>query len=321
MATIHQLESGKWLARVRRVGFEPQSLVHPSKIEALKWASGIELAMKQGTFKSTRDASKVTLTEAWDRYLKEITPLKKGALRETQRIRLLQRTALAKRTLASVRGLDLAAYRDKRLKQVSPRTVQVEMATISHLYTICRTEWGMESLDNPLRAVRYPRVNNARERRLAKDEEQALRSRLCPKMNAAMTLALETGMRRGEIAALRWDQVGAQVITLRDTKNGHQRHVPLSSAARALLQSLPRTDQGLVIGLADDVISQRFKRACTAEAIVDLHFHDLRHEATSRLFEKGLIEMEVASVTGLRSLAMLKRYTHISAEHLARRLG
>lgn len=92
---------------------------------------------------------------------------------------------------------------------------------------------------------------------------------------------------------------------LEDTKNGSRRLVPLSSKARALLDSLPARMDGKVFSLAPHSVSQYFNRACKAAAVKDLHFHDLRHEGTSRLFEKGLSLMEVASITGHRMLSRL----------------
>ena len=165
MATFRKLSNGKWFVRVRRIGYSEQSQAFSTRPEAELWAAEIESKILRGSFISTKEAEQTTLAEAWDRYLREITPTKKGAKRERSRIMLLQKSSLGNRYLASVRGVDIATYRDARLKEVSPRTVQVEMATISHLYTICRKEWGMEYLTNPVMSVRSPKVNNARDRR------------------------------------------------------------------------------------------------------------------------------------------------------------
>ncbi|PPD41530.1 MAG: hypothetical protein CTY16_15835 [Methylobacter sp.] len=277
--------------------------------------------MLRGSFICTKESERTTLAEAWDRYLKEITPTKKGAKRERSRIMLLQKSTLGCRYLASVRGVDIATYRDARLKEVSPRTVQVEMATISHLFTICRKEWGMEYLTNPVMSVRSPKVNNARDRRFCFGEEDVIREHLNPEMNAVITIAIETAMRRSEIASLRWDMIRGDVVTLKETKNGTVRHVPLSSVAKKTLSALPRREDGRVFGLYIDDMTHRFKAACNTAGVEGMRFHDLRHEATSRLFERGFSIMEVASITGHKSLAMLQRYTHIAASDLAKRLG
>lgn len=148
-------------------------------------------------------------------------------------------------------------------------------------------------------------------------------------------LALETAARLGELLALEWRDIdaGRRVAVLRGvggrgTKNGDEsRAVPLSSAALVVLQEL----QALPLGIdgrvfywwaGSDSFNKTWRRACACAGIEDLRFHDLRHEATSRLFEKGVFEgVEVAAITGHKTLQMLKRYTHLRAADLARKLG
>jgi integrase len=139
-----------------------------------------------------------------------------------------------------------------------------------------------------------------------------------------VALAIETGMRRGELLALQWSNVDLErrIAFLPITKNGESRGVPLSTRAVATLRGLPASSNGRVFGeLTTDALKQSFKRAARRAGISGLRFHDLRHEATSRFFEKGLNVMEVASVTGHKTLQMLKRYTHLSVTDLATRLG
>ncbi|AWP23171.1 hypothetical protein C4901_07385 [Acidiferrobacter sp. SPIII_3] len=139
----------------------------------------------------------------------------------------------------------------------------------------------------------------------------------------AITWAIETAMRRGETVAMRWEHWDrkARVFLLTETKNGTARRVPLSTAAIAVLEGLPKQLDGRVFGVHSASISRAFAATCKAAGIEGLTFHDLRHEATSRLFEKGLNPMEVAAITGHKTLQMLKRYTHLRAEDLVGRLG
>jgi integrase len=137
-------------------------------------------------------------------------------------------------------------------------------------------------------------------------------------------LALETAMRQDELVSLRWEHIdlNRQIAHLPDTKNGEARTVPLSSAAIRVLRSLPRSLHGQVFpGLTTEAVKRAYIRAVRRAEIEDLRFHDLRHEATTRLFEKGLNIMEVASITGHKDLRMLRRHTHLKAEDLARKLG
>nr|WP_226832489.1 site-specific integrase [Acidithiobacillus sulfurivorans] len=179
----------------------------------------------------------------------------------------------------------------------------------------------MEGLRNPVLSVRKPSPGKARDRRLSPIEEKKLLGECTPSLKAIILFALETGMRRGEIRKMLWKDVDLNKCTaqLFDTKNGEDRTIPLSSRAVNVLKSLPRNINGKVFPGAD--ISHTFAAACKRAGIEDLRFHDLRHEATSRLFEKNLNPMQVAAITGHKTLQMLKRYTHLRAEDLAKLLG
>lgn len=139
-----------------------------------------------------------------------------------------------------------------------------------------------------------------------------------------MIVAIETGMRLGEILNMQWHNIDLKnsTVVLKDTKNGERRVVPLSSRARKTIASLPRHIAGEAFpGLSNTAVSHRFILLRKKLEIEDLRFHDLRHEATSRLFEKELDMMEVASIAGHKTLHMLKRYTHLKAEYLVKKLG
>ena len=137
-------------------------------------------------------------------------------------------------------------------------------------------------------------------------------------------------MRRGKISAMRWEHVDQRARVLEIPTPSSRtpgrakptpKFLPLSTRAIAVLNSLPRQIDGRVWSMRPDSITQVFERVCEAASIEGLTFPDLRHEATSRLFEKGLNPMEVAAITGHKTLQMLKRYTHLRAEDLVGRLG
>lgn len=327
MATIVERSAG-WQAKIRRKGYPAQSRTFDSKADAEKWARGVEHAMDRGCFVDSREAERTTLAEALERYEREVTPRKKGAKQERLRIALWRRDPLAQYSLANIRGADLAAWRDKRLNAgTSPTTVRNDLALLSHLFNTAIKEWGLESLSNPIEKIKMPTAARARDRRLVGDEEmrllEACRASSCPWLAPVVTLALETAMRQGEMLSLTWDNIDLprRVAHLPDTKNGESRDVPLSTAAVTVLSTLPRAINGRTFPLSQDNLEGYWRRAVKAAEIADLRFHDLRHEATSRLFEKGLNPMEVAAITGHKTLQMLKRYTHLRAEDLASRLG
>lgn len=325
MAALQQ-RNGSWRAIIRLKGFLPVTKTFDTKEEAKVWAGETEAKMKRGTFVDRAEVERTTLHEALDRYLREVTPGKKGAATETNTIRRLQRHPLALRSLAVVRGVAVAEYRDERLKTVTANTVRIELALLSHLFTIALKEWGLP-VDNPVRAIRLPKLPKGRERRLNGDEEARLlaackRSR-SPWLEPIVRFAIETAMRQSEILGLRWEDVDLSrpVATLYDTKNGDTRIVPLSSQAVAVLREIPRSFDGRMFPVAQSSLEHSFHNACVRAEITGLRFHDLRHEATSRLFEKNLTIMEAALVTGHRTLQMLKRYTHLRADDVAKKLG
>lgn len=334
MASVRRHGKG-WQARIVRKGEPTISKTLPTKAEALRWAAITEADLLRGSYVHKRESEKVTLKAALERYRQQISPSKKSVSVEGYRINYWQAQKLAAKTLAAITPADIVKWRDNRLAQgISPSTIQKELALLSHVYTIADKEWLLD-IENPVTRVRRPKVQNARERRVSPEELAAILQHCSSELGSIVQLAIETAMRRGEIISLRWQYVdtGKRVAILPDTKNGSRRVVALSGKAVAVLQGLPKRADGRVFGLLESGISQGFRKACARarqayrdnggtdpDFLVGIHFHDLRHEATSRLFELGLSVMEVASMTGHKTLAMLKRYTHIDAVRLADKL-
>ena len=243
--------------------------------------------------------------------------------------------------LAALSPLVLADWRDRRLAAgCKPATVRRELGIISAVINWARKEL-MFAIENPVAAVRLPAPGKARERRLDADEEQRLLAALeyrpggrpdgkryregtrNPWVKPLVQLALETAMRRGELLSLRWENVDLEkrVALLPETKNGEARKVPLSSGAVEILKSLPRSLDGRVFPVSANALKLAWARATRRAGLKDLHFHDLRHEATSRLAEKLPNVIELSAVTGHKDLRMLKRYYHPRAEDLAKKLA
>lgn len=344
MASILKRGEYSYQAVIRRRGFPSQTKTFDTKAEAQKWARMIERDMDRGAWRDTSAAERSTLGDVLRRYLAEVTPAKKGASIEASKINAILRDPICSQRMTALSGMELAGWRDRRLKQVKGSTTNRELAIISHAIEIGRKEWGL-NIENPCRLVRRPAGSVPRDRRLTVDEERFLRLALqCtrnPLVGSMTFFAIETAMRRGELLDLKWEHVNLEKRTafLPDTKNGEARTVPLSSAALEILRSLEPKARGNVFPITMEGFKQAYERAverarelyvkeCTGQGklpdrkfVIDLHFHDLRHEAASRLFEKGLNVMEVASITGHKTLQTLKRYTHLRAEELARKLS
>ncbi|EDU8207600.1 site-specific integrase [Salmonella enterica subsp. diarizonae] len=276
---------------------------------------------------------KLSLSRALDRYLDTVSVHKRGYQQEFWRVGVIKRHPVTQKMMDEVTTVDIAAYRDDRLAQVNPRTgkpisgdtVRLELALLSSLYNLAKVEWGT-CRANPVEAVRKPKASPGRDRRLTSSEERRL-SKYFQARNAELYtifhLALETGMRQGEILSLRWEHLDLQhgVAHLPVTKNGSVRDVPLSRRARQLLQQLPVQLSGPVFHYKSSGFKSAWRAARQYLKIENLHFHDLRHEAISRLFELGTLNvMEVAAISGHKSLNMLKRYTHLRAYQLVSKL-
>ena len=324
-----------WQAQIIRRGHERQYKTFDTKAEAEAWARQIEGEMDRGVFVSRAEAETTSLADALDRYAREVVPRKRSGTRELSTVGVWRSSPLGTRPLASVRGKDIAGViRGMEGEGLSPNTIRIRLALLSHLFNTARTAWGMESLSNPVDIVKgqRPKIPGGRTRRLVDDDQTRLLAAAQaydagPHAGVGIAniiiLAIETAMRRGEIAAMRWDHLDrkAKVLLIPETKNGAPRQVPLSTSALAVLDALPRRPDGRVWGMRPDSISQAFGRVCKAAGITGLTFHDLRHEATSRLFERGLNPMQVAAITGHKTYQMLKRYTHLRAEDLVGMLG
>ena len=329
--------------KIRKVGFPPVSRQFDKKADAERFAIDTLKAMVDGTWVDRREVDATMLSEALDRYEREITPGKKGASREKSVLARLRRHKIAKKAVSRVRSSDVAGYRDERLAEgLAGNTVRLELALLGHLFTIGIKEWDWP-LTNPVRSVRMPKVAAGRDRRLevrpdenGKTEEQRLIAACVASKSRHLLfivqLAIETGMRQSEILGLRWENIDLEdrIAHLADTKNGDARDVPLSPAAIGIIRGLLpgdgevtplRKPVGLLFPVGQMSVVHSFARACAAAGIVGLRFHDLRHEATSRLFERGFGIQQVASITGHKTLQMLKRYTHLRAADLAKQLA
>ncbi len=327
-----------WQAIVRIKGHETVAHTFDTKAQAEEWHEETRFEIRRGRYFSRKEVENTTLAEALDRYEREILPSKKSQRPVRVVIRQWLAHPLAKRALVSIRGSDIAAWRDHRLKTLSPNTVRLDLALLSHLFTIAIKEWGMTGLVNPVQQIRKPKLPKGRDRRLNPGElDRIVKASCSPLLPEIIRFALETAMRRGEITGMTWKLVDLKkrTATLLDTKNGEKRIVPLSLEAVRILSGIPRRIDGQVWGLEDQSVTRAFERAVSrARAVykkeceekkgnpdpsflVDITFHDLRHEATSRFFELGFDATKVKEITGHKTYSMLSRYTHLKAEDIA----
>jgi len=314
----------KWQARVHRKDHSPVVKSFNTKAEAIKWARHTESQLDLGTL--APKAAMPPLMRIVDRYLAEVSPTKKGSKQELNRGRQIARTALGLMQLDKITSEVVSKYRDGRLREVSNNTVRLELAFISVVFEQCAKEWSYKVV-NPVKQIRIPKPGKPRQRRLRPGEEEALLAACAASsatyLHSLVVLAIETGMRFGELLSITWNDVDleARTVHLPDTKNGHARTVPLSKRALEAIRAVP-SENGKVFTGKSGSIRAAFGAVLKRSGVgSDLRFHDLRHEAVTRLFEKGLNPIEVGMISGHRSMSMLQRYTHMRPEGLLSRLG
>ena len=327
MATIRKRGS-KWQVQVRRNGQAAVSRSFNSNRDARAWGRQMETLADTGKLdKVHQTTAKRTVKDLLTRYLEEVSVQKKGHGRETYTINALLREDFADQTINEVTPSVFAAYRDRRLGEIKGTTIRRNLGIIQHAFDIAVREWGWPIKINPVRSIRKPDTSNSRDRRLLQGEEgQILREcRVCknPWITPCVQLAIETAMRRSEILRMAWVDINwdKRTLLIPETKNGHPRTIPLTAEAVDLLKRLPRNIDGRVIPISANCLRMAWGRALRRAGITGLRFHDLRHEAITRFFERGLSVPEVALISGHRDYRMLARYTHLRAEDVGKKLG
>lgn len=326
------VQRGKvWQASVARNKVR-KSQSFPTKASAQAWAVQEEaklLSVKRGSVPPG-----VTFGQLIERYRDEVVPAKRGEKWETTRINMILREdEIVKVHLTALDSTHVAAWRDRRLKTVQGSSVNREWTILAHACTTALKDWKWLQ-HNPFREATRPAGNPARTRRPAAKETAALLHALSCDPHAAPTtkiarvgfaylFAIETAMREGEIANLLWSDLKGRVAHLRKTKNGDERDVPLSKEALRLLSMLPRLvdADGPAFQLTAAQIDSLFRIAKDKALVDDLHFHDTRREALTRMAKKVDV-LTLAKISGHRDLRiLLNTYYRPDMQDVAASLG
>lgn len=341
MATFEKRSNG-YRFRVRKGGVD-QSETFRTKAEGQAWATALEADIDAGRRGGIPDK---LFRDVVERYLKEKTPHKRGAQPEAHRLsRTLgprpedEKKASYKDVppfhlgLVSIRQLDethVGKWRDWRMQTVGKASTRREWQTLSNVCNVAIKEWKwMKS--NPFAMVPKPAASPPRKRRPEGDEierilhclgyhEEGELTTISARVGAAALFAIETAMREGEIAGLTKGSIRGRVAHLDKTKNGDERDVPLSTAARAIIARLPSNGDGPLFGLKGSSIDALWRKAKGRAGVEGLTFHDLRREATTRLAKKFDV-LTLAKITGHRDIQLLARvYYAPTMEELADKL-
>lgn len=327
MATIRKHRK-KWQVQIRRAGMKSHARSFNLRKDAEEWARDMERrADRQDLPQDTKMLKQITLRQLLERYVTTITVRKRGAHFESYVLRRFMTHEMCSRRLSELRTEHFAAYRDERLLHIQPSTLRRQLNPVRHMFEIARQEWGIPIHHNPLKDLRLEPSDQRRERRLREWELERLIAAAGSKRNGLIApiirFALATAMRRGEILAVQWDNVDGpnRALLIPETKAGCSRTIPLTDEAVEILRQQRGTTHGdQVFPITANALRLSWERLRVKAGIGDLHFHDLRHEAISRFFEKGLSVPEVALISGHKDPTMLFRYAHAVRQTILRKL-
>ena len=326
MASFRKNKNGKWEVQIARKGVR-RGGTFETKAEATRWANQVEGEILGGR----RGAVDKTFGDLLARYQKEVTPTKGSHHTEDKMVNRMLRDDIARVKLRELNASHFAAWRNARMKEVTGSTVARNMAIMSAAVNVAIKEWKW--LDhNPIRDVKKPRQNPARDRRITDDEIERLLfaagydyedkpETVTARTAAAFLFAIETGMRAGELASLTMDRVNFERkfahIRAQDSKGRVKRDVSLSQEAMRIIRQMDVTE-GLVFGLSSVQITRAFIVIKDAAMIKGLTFHDTRHEAITRMSADNKIDVrDLARIIGHKNINQLMTYYNRSASDIA----
>ena len=324
MATIIKRNKG-WGVRIRRKGALPISKQFKSKIDADKWARRVERLVELGKYEDTTEAGMTSLDSALQRYATEKLVHNKSTAPDEYRIGRIRRHNISNSSLFELTTGKLVKFRTEIAHQTSNSNANRYITLICGCIRTAIQEWDIYVPVNPCKNIKKLKEPSSKEGRITPEQETRIMASslntMVRQLPCIITIAIELGLRRSEILNLDWENVQGNTFVLLDTKNGETRTVPITNRIKAELVKIPRHISGKVFA---GVTIPRLRRAwvrCLKEAGVNTTFHRLRHEACSRMNDKGFTIPEICAISGHKTWAVLKRYTHITTEHLEEKLN
>jgi len=324
MASIRKFNN-KWQVQIRRKGHRSINKSFLYRKDAETWSRSKERELDDGGISIDRSGLKsISLGDLLIRYRDTVSIKKRGSKSEVYWINAFLNHPSSKLKLSEVTSQTFARYRDERLISIKPSSISREFSVYRHALQIAIDEWEIPLGENPLLKVTLPKYYDRRNRRLDPVEFTIIveycQAHQQPDLLDVIIMAIETGMRRGELLRVTNDHYNAKARTLHipHTKTGYPRTIPLTTKAVAIVGNLQPMQ--MVYSKSTEGFMSAWQRLIKRTGIVDLRFHDLRHEAISRFFEMGLSVPEVALISGHRDYRMLQRYTHLKPEELVSKL-
>jgi integrase len=320
MATIRN-RNGRWHVQIRKAKARTQSRTFAYRKDAEYWAREAERQIDlEGCGRTRRELLNDCFSDLLTRYESEEAQHKKSYHVEVHYLASLRREPFSGLPLAHLRTGDIQHWIDAQSATHKPSSVIRRLGLISRVFNVAIKRWDYP-MENPVSHVRKPAVRPLKVQRIGQDVLAQLQSPQ-NRFDWLIIFALETGMRRGEILSLTWQDIDKdkRLAYLRDTKNGHPRFVPLTDRA---IEAISHSDtcNECVFPMTGNAVQLAWKRLKKRHGIEGVRFHDLRHEAISRFFDMGLTVPEVASISGHRTVSMLFRYAHADIDVLKNKLN
>lgn len=326
MATPKKTAQGTWRVQIEVKGVR-DSATMPTRREALDWASRRALEIRSE--KTGMAGTTKTLKDAFRKYAEEVSPAKKGERWELIRLVAFEKQGLPMtRPIAQITKKDMQDWRDRRLAINARGSVLRDMTLMSGVFDYAVKEWGWIDV-SPMAGVRRPQEPDHREvlitgpqvRRMlrALGHGGSVRS-VSQAVAVCFLLALSTGMRAGELCAVRWDDVRPDYLALHDSKIGEGRPVPLSPVGKRLVERMRGWDADSLFGLKSQTLDALFRRARERAGLSGFTFNDARHTAATRLAQV-LHVLDLCKVFGWRDVKRAMTYYNPSPKDLARRLA
>jgi integrase len=344
MASIRKQKSGRWRAQVRRKG-RITSETFTRYEDARNWAVDSERAIERGDAPlSSRLAAIRTFGELIDLHIEDMKEVGRAPGRSKAATLAMLKCRLGRRTIVEMDRERIVDFGRARAKEgAGPTTIAIDVGVIKLVMQHAAAVHGLPVRIEPvdlgrIALKRLGLVGHSRERDRRPTEEELARliayfdrnPRQIIPMGRIIRFAVATAMRQEEICRVTWSDYNerTKMLTIRDRKDprakkGNDQKIPLLAVSGYDANAIVEEQRGSRSNADDRIfpvnhksVSSVFTRACQVLRIDDLHFHDLRHEGTSRLFEAGFQIHQVALVTGHKDWKMLRRYTHLRPEAL-----
>ncbi len=309
-----------WNAQVRISGWRSFTKTFQTKLDAKQWTVNLEKELKSKPLPE-KNIKNLKLKDLFNIYKFEILPKLKSHKIVTYKLNFLSRLWIGEIKVINLTKGHLEQFCEDRKLVVKDGTIKSELMLIKRIVKIATNKWDYGIPFNAFYGIELPSPHKPRNRRATQEELSILIAHANKQRNKYIStiiqFAVETGMRRSEILKLRWIDVNlkTRIASLYDTKNGDERHIPLTKTAVQLLSNLTQLSD-FVFPISANCLRLAWERCRNKSNIKGLRFHDLRHEAVSRYFEMGLSVPEVALISGHKDVRQLFRYTHLKPESL-----